>query len=156
MKARLGELQARLDTHERQRLHQAAQLGQEMAGGVSGVPIPFPSSTAAVNGHAGVSPAIGTCPADTTPSPIALDAAQSSHIPMLHQNMYEPPTQVSDRAMFSQGHHLSSPPQSHPSPPQATVQPEQGYQGQAAYGQAEAVPHCEFLEFGRSHLIAHY
>ncbi|TWU75830.1 hypothetical protein ED733_004891 [Metarhizium rileyi] len=122
MKARLGELQARLDSHERQRIHPVAHGGNEMANGVAGVPIAFNTDVLATNGHSNLNSLAGLNSVlsaahggDTSQSPLSNDHP-SSALSMLQTNMYDNPAEESDPSMFSHPQFLNSPLKSQPSP----------------------------------------
>lgn len=123
MKARLGELQARLDSHERQRIHTATHASNEMPHGVTGVPVPFNPNTVVVNGASNVNTLTGLGPimstghvVEASQSPLGNDQ-QPSQLPMLQTNMYDLPADEPEPSLFSHNaKFLNSPPNSHPSP----------------------------------------
>ncbi|KJK81228.1 hypothetical protein H634G_03762 [Metarhizium anisopliae BRIP 53293] len=123
MKARLGELQARLDSHERQRIHAVSHGGNEMAHGVTGVPLGYNPNALTTNSHSNVNslaslssilaPSQG---GETSQSPLGNDQHPPA-IPMLQTNIYDHIAEESDPSLFSHNtQFLSSPPNTHTSP----------------------------------------
>lgn len=123
MKARLGELQARLDSHERQRVHAVSHGGNEMAHGVTGVPLGYNPNALTTNSHSNVNslaslnsilaPSHG---GETSQSPLGNDQHPPA-IPMLQTNIYDQIAEESDPSLFSHNtQFLSSPPNSHTTP----------------------------------------
>lgn len=122
MKARLGELQARLDSHEKQRIHTTGHGGNDMTQGVSSVPIPFGTSALVMNGHSSTHSLTGLNSVltngrggEVSQSPLSND--QSHALPILQTNMYDIPADESTTSLFSHNpQFLNSPPNSHSSP----------------------------------------
>lgn len=113
MKARLGELQARLDSHERRRLQQATPDNSDTATS-NGIVPPYTSTPANMH-HAPGSSCAGD---DSSPSPMANASTPTAQMSMMQPGIYDhQPTDGSENAMFQQPSRLlNSPPQSHPSP----------------------------------------
>ncbi|KAG8427332.1 hypothetical protein J3459_006800 [Metarhizium acridum] len=123
MKARLGELQARLDSHERQRIHAVSHGGNEMAHGVTGVPLTFNPNALTTTSHSNVNslaslnsiltPSHG---GETSQSPLGNDQHPPA-LPMLQTNIYDHLAEESGPSLFShKTQFLNSPPNSHTSP----------------------------------------
>ncbi|KND92229.1 hypothetical protein TOPH_03024 [Tolypocladium ophioglossoides CBS 100239] len=120
MKARLGELQARLDSHERRGVQQATHDNSDSSSSSNGCGLPYNTNTTSAthNGGsvAGHSPITNGYGRETSPSPIPGDKPPAP-MPMLQPNMYDHPA---DPSLYPQAaHFLSTPPNSHPSPPPA-------------------------------------
>ncbi|KAM4059012.1 hypothetical protein HRG_008115 [Hirsutella rhossiliensis] len=99
MKAKLGELQAKLDSHERRRFQHNSHESNEPCGGVKYMT------------HA------GPCAvAESLPSSMA-GKKPLTQTPVLQQSIYEPPPDESGSSLYGQDfRYLNSPPNSHTSP----------------------------------------
>ncbi|PNY24618.1 Uncharacterized protein TCAP_05445 [Tolypocladium capitatum] len=107
MKARLGELQARLDSHERQTVQQAAHDNSDSSS------LSYTSNTSGA-AHSPITSGYG---GESSPSPASGDKPPVP-IPML--SMYERCGDETDHSLYSQAAcFLNSPPNSHLSPPPA-------------------------------------
>jgi hypothetical protein len=132
MKARLGELQARLDSHERQRAQHVGQGGHEMAQGAPGMPMTFSPHITAVNGHPDISGFAGYNSVmlaghggETSASRLGNDQ-QGPPMSMM-SNLYDQPADEYAPSFFPQSTpFLNSPPKSHPSPRARTGLPSPG------------------------------
>lgn len=124
MKARLGELQARLDSHERRRVQQATPDNSDSSSSSNaGCGHSYDTSTASAANNGGSvadhSPITNGYGGEPSPSPIPGDKLPAP-MPMLQPNMYEQPMDETDPSLYHQAaNFLNSPPNSHPSPPPA-------------------------------------
>ncbi|RFU76198.1 bzip transcription factor, bzip-1 [Trichoderma arundinaceum] len=105
MKARLGELQARLDSHERTKTQQTTPDNSDSS-----------TSNGAVRGFTAINQMAGV---ESSPSPMPQDKAPIGQMPLMQPAMYEQPADVAE-PMFPPmpRNNMSSPPQTH-SPPEA-------------------------------------
>ncbi|POR34499.1 Uncharacterized protein TPAR_05301 [Tolypocladium paradoxum] len=121
MKARLGELQARLDIHEQRRAHQATPKNNDSSNSSSagcGVSYNTKTTSGANNGGSvtGHSPITNRYGGESSPSPSLADN-KPAPMPILQPKMYEQPMDETDPSLYSQAaRFLNSPPHSHPSP----------------------------------------
>ncbi|KHN99803.1 bZIP transcription factor, bZIP-1 [Metarhizium album ARSEF 1941] len=123
MKARLGELQARLDSHERQRIHAVAHGGNEIAQGVNGGPVAFNPNALTSNSHPNIN---GLASINSVLKPSHVGGSSKSHLSsdqhppslsMLQTNIFNHVAEESGPSFFSHNtQFLNSPPNSHPSP----------------------------------------
>lgn len=114
MKARLGELQARLDSHERHRLQQGAQSGHDIPHGITAVPVTFNQNLPppSVNVIAGAT--MASCHGgQASPDAVAADL-HHPRPPMLQTNG-TCENHIEESESSPNGRYLNSPPNSHSS-----------------------------------------
>ncbi len=118
MKARLSELQARLDAHENDPTKQLDSLAQqttpENSDASSGTSAVMPPSTGSIS----TGPFTNSTDNDPTPSPLSPRRETTpQHLGIMQQNIFDEASDDTDPTLFSQATQLlNSPPPSHNSP----------------------------------------